>query len=336
VNSARRADSDSDYLVLQEAAEWFAVLRADDAALADQLEWQRWHDASPAHRAAWRKVEAVSAEFQLLPGEPARIALDEVGPRARERDGRRAAIKGVLLLCLTAGLGGAVFGRRDTRNWLAGLNAQQATKVGDIRQMALADGGALWLNTDTNLEIDYTPALRRIALYSGEILITTAKDSRIPPRPLVVDVVHGRLRALGTRFTVRTSADATLLSVYEGSVQVEPRDGSGTRIVAAGSQLRFVAASIGQPYAADDNATAWTEHRLMPDQMRLDDFLAELSRYRHGHLGCAPEVAHLRLVGSYPLADTDRILAALEATLPVRVRRLHAWWVTVEAVSLKK
>jgi transmembrane sensor len=334
VSSARRADAESEYLVMQEAAEWFAVLRADDAALADQLEWQRWHDASPSHRAAWRRVEAVSAEFQLLPGEPARIALDEVGTRGR--DGRRAAIKGVMLLCLTAGLGGAVFGRRDTRNWLAGLNAQQATKVGDIRQMVLADGGVLWLNTDTRLDIDYMPALRRIALYSGEILITTAKDSQMPPRPLVVDVLHGRLRALGTRFTVRTSADATLLSVYEGKVQVEPREGGGTRIVAAGSQLSFDADAIGQPYAADDNATAWTEHRLMPDQMRLDDFLAELSRYRHGYLGCAPEVAHLRLVGSYPLADTDRILAALAATLPVRVRRRHDWWVTVEAAPLGK
>lgn len=331
MNSAGRAECD--YLVMQEAAEWFAVLRADDAALADQLEWQRWHDASPAHRAAWRRVEAVSAEFQLLPGEPARIALDEVGPR----DGsRRNVIKGLLMLCLTAGLGGSAFLRSDTRNWLTGLNAQQATKVGEIRQLALADGGELWLNTDTSLDIDYTPALRRIALYSGEILIATAKDTQLPPRPLVVDVLHGRLRALGTRFTVRSSADATLLSVYEGKVQVEPREGGGTRIVDAGSQLSFDAASIGQPYALDENASAWIEHRLMPDQMRLDDFLAELSRYRRGHLGCAPEVAHLRLVGSYPLADTDRILAALEATLPVRVRRIHDWWVTVEAAPLEK
>jgi len=242
----------------------------------------------------------------------------------------------LLMLCLTAGLGGAAFLRSDTRNWLAGLNAQQGTKVGEIRQLALADGGALWLNTDTRLDIDYTPALRRIALYSGEILITTAKDMQLPPRPLVVDVLHGRLRALGTRFTVRSSADATLLAVYEGKVQVEPREGGGTRIVEAGSELRFDAASIGQPYALDENASAWIEHRLMPDQMRLDDFLAELSRYRRGHLGCAPEVAHLRLVGSYPLADTDRILAALEATLPVRVRRIHDWWVTMEVAPLEK
>lgn len=333
MSSARRADAECDYLVLQEAAEWFAVLRADDAALADQLEWQRWHDTSPAHRTAWRRVEAVSAQFQMLPGEPARIALDDVGPR---NSSRRSAIKGLLLLCLTAGLGGAVFGRRDTRNWLAGLNAQQASRVGEIRQLALADGGALWLNTDTKIDIDYTPALRRLALYSGEIMVATAKDTQLPPRPLVVDVAQGRLRALGTRFSVRTSGDSSLLSVLEGKVQVEPRDGGGTRIAPAGSQLHFSAASIGQPYPLDENATAWTERRLMPDQMRLDDFLAELSRYRRGHLGCAPEVAHLRLVGSYPLADTDRILAALEATLPVRVHRIHDWWVTVEAASLKK
>ena len=45
-------------------------------------------------------------------------------------------------------------------------------------------------------------------------------------------------------------------------------------------------------------------------------------------------MAHLRLTGSYPLADTDRILTALAATLPVQVRRvLPSWWMTVEATA---
>jgi transmembrane sensor len=320
----------ADYAILQEAAEWFAVLRAEEADPADQQAWQRWHAASPAHRAAWRRVEAVSAEFRQLPGEPARAALDAAGPGETQAR-RRAVVKGVLALCLASGLGGAALLRRDTRSWMAGLHAGEKTAVGSVRQLALADGSQLWLNTATSLDIDYSPGLRRIALHGGEIHIATARDSQQPARPLVVDTVHGRLRALGTRFSVQPQGEATLLAVYEGSVEVAPRDGGMVRIVPAGQQVRFGDGSIGEPFAADPNGAAWIEYRLQPEQMRLDDFLAQLSRYRRGYLGCAPEVAHLRLVGSYPLADTDRILAALEATLPVRIHRLHDWWVTVEA-----
>lgn len=49
----------------------------------------------------------------------------------------------------------------------------------------------------------------------------------------------------------------------------------------------------------------------------------------------AADLAHdtfLRLLGAFPLHDTDRVLAALaalEATLPVRVQYLAPWWVRV-------
>lgn len=326
------AQRSADYAILQEAAEWFAVLRGDDAGPADQQAWERWHARSAAHRAAWRRVEAVSAEFRHLPGEPARQALDDAGPRNSDA-ARRSLVKGLLALCLTTGMGGTVLLRRDARSWVAGLNAAETTPVGAIRQLALADGTQLWLNTATSLDIDYGPTVRRIDLHGGEIYIASGRDRQQQARPLVVDTVHGRLRALGTRFSVQPQGARTLLAVYEGSVEVAPRDGGTPRIVPAGQQIRFGDGDIGLPFAADPNAAAWIDYRLQPEQMRLDDFLAQLSRYRRGHLSCAPEVAHLRLVGSYPLADTDRILAALEATLPVKIRRLHDWWVTVEAQS---
>jgi len=68
--------------------------------------------------------------------------------------------------------------------------------------------------------------------------------------------------------------------------------------------------------------------------MRLGDFVATLARYRRGHLGCNPAVADLLLTGSYPLDDLDRILAALEKSLPVRVHRVMPWWVTVEPAGM--
>ena len=43
------------------------------------------------------------------------------------------------------------------------------------------------------------------------------------------------------------------------------------------------------------------------------------------------EVADLRITGSFPLQDTDLALNALLPTLPVKIERHTAWWVTVVA-----
>ncbi|EGH30211.1 FecR protein [Pseudomonas syringae pv. japonica str. M301072] len=65
------------------------------------------------------------------------------------------------------------------------------------------------------------------------------------------------------------------------------------------------------------------------DNSRLADMLAELGRYRTGHLGVDPKVADLRVTGTFPLNDTDLALKALLPTLPVQIEQHTAWWVSV-------
>lgn len=104
---------------------------------------------------------------------------------------------------------------------------------------------------------------------------------------------------------------------------------AGGQPLLVGQQARFTGAwrSVA---ALDRNVGAWVDGMLVASQMRLADFLAELGRYRHGQLGCSERVADLRISGSYPLDDSERILQMLEVALPVRVRRFTRYWVTVE------
>jgi transmembrane sensor len=44
-----------------------------------------------------------------------------------------------------------------------------------------------------------------------------------------------------------------------------------------------------------------------------------LRRWHAQPIVCAPEVAGLQVVGAYPLRNVDRALAALQASLPVRL-----------------
>jgi transmembrane sensor len=70
---------------------------------------------------------------------------------------------------------------------------------------------------------------------------------------------------------------------------------------------------------------------LVVDNTRLEDLVHELGRYRRGYLGVAPEIADLRITGSFPLHDTDLALSALLPTLPVQIEQHTPWWVTVAA-----
>src|SRR5690606_37605533 len=87
------AHSSIDFAVLQQAAEWFALLRSDRVQEHDRLAWQGWLESRPQHRQAWQRVEAISEQFERLPqGTAVRSALQARGV------GRRHAVKMLSLL----------------------------------------------------------------------------------------------------------------------------------------------------------------------------------------------------------------------------------------------
>lgn len=316
-----------DFKVLQQAAEWFAVLRSPSVSASDVQQWRAWCDADSMHRIAWARVEEISGRFEQVPeaDKPhTRATLDIAAQRQRNR---RRALKMLSLLCTA---GSASWLASQVMPWQA-WNASYRTATGERRQVQLADGSNVWINTASAMDAEYGESLRRIRLYAGEILIETARDSNSPPRPFVVDTSQGRMRALGTRFGVRQFDGASHLAVYEGAVEVTPAEGGEAKVIHANQQVSFTAQGIDEVSPTLYAQQAWTGGMLVADNMRLEDLLAELSRYRHGHLGCDPAVADLRVVGAYSLKDPERILAALEETLPIRIRRTMSWWAVAEA-----
>lgn len=88
---------------------------------------------------------------------------------------------------------------------------------------------------------------------------------------------------------------------------------------------------MGSAIPAHPDADARTRGLLIADQMRLDLLVAELSRYRRGHLGVAPKIAGLPVDGVFPLRNADAALAMLEDSLPVRVQRPLPRYTMLEA-----
>ncbi|WP_220813251.1 FecR domain-containing protein [Pseudomonas paralcaligenes] len=313
-----------DHATLQQAAQWYAQLSASPPDQAMRQAWRQWHEESDMHRQAWQYVERISQRFAPLQ-QDAETALQTLGGARRNARSRRQVLGTLALLSGGALLGWIGLGNAQLGRPLLALRADYRSPTGATRRFDLADGTRIWLNSASALDVDYQAGLRLLRLLDGEVLIETARD----PRPLVVETAEGRLRALGTRFSVVQHANHTQLSVFDGAVEVRSADGAA-RVSRAGQQLTFDRQRIGDSSPANDLRQGWRDGMLLANDMPLADFVAELTRYRHGHLGVAPEIAGLRVMGAYPLHDTEQALAMLEGVLPVRVRYTLPWWATLE------
>lgn len=300
---------------LAQAVEWYVRLHDSAATEVTRAEWQAWLQSDPLHAKAWDRVEALRQRLSLAPEGYAAATLETA------RQQRRAALKTLALL-----LGVGVTGWGGYR--ASPLSVDYSTSVGQRKRVTLPDGSLLVLDTDTRVDVQFDSYKRLIVLRQGAILVETAKDAR----RLSVQTAEGEIEALGTRFTVRQDDSITQVSVEAHAVAVRPRLASGQAIRAeAGQAVSFTAASIGPFRATNEQGSAWTRGMLIAVDWRLDDLLAELSRYRHGLLGCSRDIAGLRLSGTFLLDDTEGALANLEDSLPVRIRRLTRYWVRVEA-----
>ena len=310
--------------ILQQAAEWFATLADENVTEQERSGWRAWLNQHPEHRRAWQYVEQVGQRFQRAQRQAGEKGAGSILNTVRsDRIARRKLLSGTLTgIAIWLSWHYTPLSTATQR-----MMADYRTGTGDVQSFTLADGGQLSLNTASAVDVIYRDTLREVVLHSGEILIQTAKDSR--HRPFVVTTRQGRLRALGTRFMVRQRQEDTLLAVYEGEVEIVTTNNE-RRILAAGEQTTFASRAIQKPQVASRSQQAWVQGLIVADNITLKALLAELSRYRQGYLGVDPAIAELKVIGAYPIDNTDHALAMLEQALPVRVNRLLPWWVVLE------
>lgn len=312
-----------DHAVLQQAAHWYARLSVEGVDSSTRDAWQHWHGQDAMHRQAWLYVERVSQRFAPLQGD-AELSTQTLG-NLRRGTSRRQALRSIALLCGGATLGWLGWRHSPLPQALLAWRADYRSAVGEVKQLTLGDGTRVWLNSDSALNVDLRGDMRLLQLVQGEVLIETAHD----PRPLLVQTDQGSLQPLGTRFSVLQHKQQTVLSVFEGAVKVN--NAASTAIANAGEQLHFDAQHISPLAPAESTRQSWRDGVLLANDMPLSAFIEELARYRHGHLSVAPEVANLRVMGTFPLQDSEQTLAMLEQVLPIRVQRTLPWWLTVEA-----
>lgn len=312
----------ADHAALQAAAHWFARLHGASADAELQQRWADWLAEAPSHRAAWGYVENINARFGRVQGHSAQQVF---GALQQQRQSRRQLLGSLGLLGVGTGLGWHAW----QQGWVtapAAWLASYRTGFAEIRAVTLEDGTQLWLNANSALDARFNGQQRNLQLYAGEVLIQTARD----PRPLYLSTRAGHLHTQGARFSACAQGPITLLTVFEEMVQATCANSQASRRVSAGQALRFDTRHLHASQPAQAQRQHWQHGVLVADNTPLRQVLAELGHYRHGHLGMAPALEPLRVVGTFPLLDSDRALAMLERVLPVRCEQLLPWWVTLE------
>ncbi|WP_312428086.1 FecR domain-containing protein [Achromobacter sp.] len=306
--------------VAREAARWLMRLSSGRATDADVHACDQWRASKAEHEHAWQRAQRVNARFGLIPS-----ALGMATLNRPDLKSRRAALKTLVALIVAGPVGWAAW-RADPLDW----TADYRSAAGERRDVTLADGSTLHLNTSSAVDVLFDDATRLLRLRAGEIAVHAVADPATHPRPFIVRTRLGDIEAQASRFCVREESGRCQLSVQEGRVRVSSAGQPGRYVdVSAGEQSSLSPDGAGAATPADPHASDWLRGVLYASALRLDAFASELGRYRQGILRCDPEIAHLRISGAFQLHDTDAVLAALPATLPVQVRYRTPYWVTI-------
>lgn len=317
-----------DESIVEQAVQWLVRLQAADTE-ANRAACLQWRQAHADHELAWQRFAAlqqnIGAACRHLPAQVASQALLKVSAQVA----RRRAVKWLFGL---AGTGVLVWQMRDQampRAWLAAYR----TGAGERRQIALADGTRILLNTASALDVEYTASQSLLRLYAGEMLVTSGPGGA--GKRLLVQTLHGTVRPVGTRFSVRQQEDDGKLvhvAVAEGMVALASElDPERTVMVGVGQQAWLRPGGVSDARPADVAQTlAWEHGMLVANRMRLDAFLQELARYRSGVVRCHPAVAGRLVTGTFRTEDTDQVLHTLASGLGLQIQYRTRYWVSVE------
>lgn len=275
----------------------------------------RWLRADPRHLRAWRQQAAFwngldAAGPEVLAALPS-LTADNQGLRhlwPRRRLGGFAAAAAALLLMLGAAPQAWLLVRSDLR---AG-NTPRTVVLPDASQVVMDAGAAL--------AVDFNRDARTLRLLRGRAWFAVQHDAR----PFMVEVAGGRVRDIGTAFSVSLQHDTVLTQVSEGVVEVGPGAVAAERLRAGQARAFRDGRWLGAMSAVPAEGVApWRRGEVGIDNQSAAQAIAELARYRRAPVWVlGGKRAEVRVSGLFHLRDPDTAIAAVAAQAGLRVQRL--------------
>ncbi|WP_347988604.1 FecR family protein [Methylomonas sp. AM2-LC] len=339
-NSTQNTQSDP---LTEIAVDWLVKLRGGNLSEEDTHAFADWMSQDPAHSAAFVKAEDFFNKMTLYARHPRPVDVEPIPQENASTLTKIAAPKQVVKPWLIIPLAlaaswlvaiGLVLPEQSSL--LDNLMSDYHTQTGEIRDIQLADGSHLLLNTNTAVSVGYQSSKRLITLHHGQVRFTVAQDIQ---RPFEVKTDALVVRALGTVFDVyRKEADSIEVTVQEHAVAARiqnpsvliKEDPSSQITIEAGQRLTYQGeGALPQPIPVNPALTcSWQQHRLFINNRPLSELVEELNRYRIGRIYLADkELENLPVTGVFPLDNPEEILSSVHKVLGLQETRLNPLWV---------
>lgn len=223
----------------------------------------------------------------------------------------------------------------------AGSRLSYETVIGEQLSARLPDGSVVTLNTNSQLDVEYSSSERLVTIGRGEASFNVTRDAA---RPFRVRAGTRMVQAVGTIFNVHMDlGDRVEVTVSEGRVRVtlaEQPAPSPSSVEAERKAVEPLAADMtvdaGEVAVIDglQNAVrpidsleiearlAWQQGMLIFRGSPLEDVLADVSRYTTVKFRIADESIRRRRVGGYFRAgDIEALLIALRESFGIEPQR---------------
>lgn len=335
-----------DASIRNEAHQWRA--RIDDSLNeAEQAEFQRWVQSSPAHGEAYAEAELVWHALGTAPVADAvtrhrkaeavsHLAASRTHSLSRTFQGAGMAIAAMVVLFVAA----AFFydSTPETESLPQMQTVLHQTELGEIKELRLDDGSQVVLGPRSTIEVALGAHARQVELLAGSAFFDVSSD---PGRPFKVRAGAAEVLVTGTAFDLQRKNSGLHVAVREGLVELShplvlrsginankgqswernPGDVIQTVGLAAGEAVSASnSEGIGQTRSVNrDQVGAWRQGQLIYFRASLAEIAADLNRYRNRPLVLDTEVESLRLSGTFKVNDMDQLLDMIELALPIQI-----------------
>jgi transmembrane sensor len=289
--------------VLREAAQWLARV---DLGTMDLQAFERWRAEDPRHALAFIRVSDAARRAATDGAEAPAVK------RSRKIDPTRRGAIAAGLAIFSLGSGALVAGKVAARD-------RASTPVGGMRQIDLADTGALTLNTDSAASWKSGHDGLRLWLERGEIALDVVAGAS----PVHLKGGSAGARLGPGRYNARLREGLLDLVVLRGEVSVEGFAASasapmrGPAAVALTPERPLARSLSEQDIAA---TLAWRSGEILFVDEPLSSAIEEYNRHLVRKIVIAdPQLGGLRVGGRFVADDPSAFLRALQTTMDVRV-----------------
>lgn len=314
-----------------QAIDWLVLLRSGNVSADLRQQFDLWLQQDSAHREAyadaetlWRSAAKVLTDTRTVCTQSQGVKATAIKYKARHRAwGYSLATAASLLLVLW--LGWAAYGNE--------LLSDYSTHAGEQKQITLADGSSVFMNTDTAITLEWTDNRRKIMLLKGQAEFKVAPDTK---RPFDVVARNVTARALGTVFEVYQGVSGAVnvtVSEHAVGVSLEKMPDDNMVKVKAGERLIYSGSGeLPQPQVVNlSQSKAWQRGKLIFRDQPLTEVVAELNRYSQARIVLKGDsIGKLRVSGVFPIDDLA-VLNALQQAFAIHVTYVGPWLVILHS-----